>query len=105
MDTLALLVGILIGIISTRVYYQVKNTLELKTIENKVREKLAELKEKVINSRIDEMNGALYLYNTDTGEFLCQAATFPELEKVASTKFPGKLFNISPEQLKFYVKD
>lgn len=99
------IIGLLLGIIAHRTYIKIKHELALKKIERAVVEKMAEFKEKVINSRIDEMNGVLYLFNEDNGEFLCQANTFPELEKLASEKFPGKLFNIPPQQMRKYANE
>lgn len=100
-----LIIGIFLGIIFHSSYIKIKHELELKKIERAVMKKMAEFKEKVINSRIDEMNGVLYLFNEDNGEFLCQANTFNELEKLASEKFPGKLFNIPPQQMKKYANE
>lgn len=100
-----LIVGIFLGMMLYSSYIKLKEALELKRIEKKVTEKLNEFREKVINSRIEELQGCLYLFNSDTDEFLCQASTFDELEKIASEKFPGKLFNVPPDQLKKYIKD
>lgn len=100
-----LFIGIMIGIVLHRTFIAIRHELAMKKIEKAVENKLSEFKSKVINSRIDEMNGVLYLYNSDNDEFLCQANSFTELEELARTKFPGKLFNIPPQQMRKYVNE
>lgn len=104
-DFMQIIVGMLLGAAMYSLFVKLQNYLLLKDVEKRVTSRLEELKSKMINSRIDEVNGALYLYSEDNGEFLCQANSFPELEKIASEKFPGKLFNIPPHQMRKYENE
>lgn len=83
----------------------VKERMEIKKLEDGIIERLEKFKEKVIPSRIEEENGVLYLYNSDTNEFLGQANNFEQLEEAMMAKFPGKLFNVPKEELSKFIKD
>ena len=83
----------------------VKERMEIKKLEDGITERLEKFREKVIPSRIEEENGVLYLYNSDTNEFLGQANSFEQLENAMMEKFPGKLFNVPKEELSKFIKD
>lgn len=83
----------------------IKEQMEIKKLERGITERLEKFREKIIPSRIEEENGVLYLYNSDTNEFLGQANSFTELEQTMMTKFPGKLFNVPKEELSKFTKD
>jgi len=83
----------------------IKDKIEINKLERGITERLEKFREKVIPSRIEEENGVLYLYNSDTNEFLGQANNFDELEKSMADKFPGKLFNVPQDELRKYLKD
>lgn len=50
-----------------------------------------------IKVELDE--GQIYIYNKDTSEYLASAQTASELETILSSKYPGKLFSASTEDL------
>jgi len=81
-----------------------KQIIELR-IEKEIDEKVKILKEKIIPSRIEESNGLLFLYNSETNEFLGQGANADELETSVKSRFPGKLFNIPQDQLDKHFKE
>lgn len=83
----------------------IQEQMEINKLERGITERLEKFREKVIPSRIEEENGVLYLYNSDTNEFLGQANSFEELEKAMMDKFPGKLFNVPKEELSKFTKD
>lgn len=85
--------------------HSIKEQMAINKIERGITERLEKFKEKIIPSRIEEENGVLYLYNSDTNEFLGQANSFQELETAMSAKFPGKLFNVPKEELSKFMKD
>ena len=93
----AVIVGMLIlaalNIIAKSRLKQVEETLE-KTLKN--------LKDRIINSRIEEVNGYLFLYNRDTNEFLGQGKDLKELNDVVMKRYPDKLFNVPQEELSKY---
>lgn len=83
----------------------IKDRMEINKIERGIKDRLEEFRSKVIPSRIEEEKGVLYLYNSDTNEFLGQANSFDELEEAMAAKFPGKLFNVPKDELSKFIKD
>lgn len=75
-----------------------------KRIDKVLDEKIKEIKEKIIPSRIEEANGCLFMYNSETNEFLCQGKDMNELEQNARAKFPNKLFNVPQDELNKFLK-
>ena len=47
----------------------------------------------------------LYIYNKETEEFLGQAHTMKELSDVLEKRFPGKLFNVSQDEIDKHLKE
>lgn len=103
---LELISSFVLGFIVCKVYISFGVYKENLKLEQQITEKLAELKSRIIPSRIEEADdGSLFLYNSDTNEFLGQGKTADELETNVKKKFPNKLFNIPPEQLNKYMKE
>ena len=46
----------------------------------------------------------LYLYNSETEEFLGQGKTMQELNDAVRSRFPDKLFNVPQEELDKFMK-
>jgi hypothetical protein len=59
----------------------------------------AELKEKVVDITVEKSGDLYYVYKKDDGTFLAQGANMDILSDILTEKFPGKLFNCSPEDL------
>lgn len=98
-------VGFFIGVIFTRLIIIIEKERKLKEIDKVVSEKIEELKSKIIPARIEEANGLLFLYNSETNEFLGQGTNANTLESSVKARYPGKLFNVPQEQLDKYFKD
>lgn len=94
--------GLLAGILLTNIISAIKVRLEVQELDKQFKEKLEKLKEKIIPSRIEEVNGSLFLYNKETNEFLGQGKTLDDLESNVRLKYPNKLFNVSQTELDKY---
>jgi hypothetical protein len=106
MDTLiACIVFFVFGYWLSGFIRDIKEQMEIKKLERGITERLEKFREKVIPSRIEEENGVLYLYNSDTNEFLGQANSFEQLEEAMMAKYPGKLFNVPKDELSKFTKD
>ena len=100
-----LLIGGFIGYAIRGIVYEYVRLKALKELDSSISERLKSLKEKIVPSRIEEDNGVLFLYNSETNEFLGQGTTFEELESVMKEKYPNKLFNVPQSEIDKYVKD
>jgi hypothetical protein len=60
---------------------------------------LDEFKKKVIDITIEKSGDLFYVYRKDDGTFLAQGTDIEKLSDILVEKFPGKLFNCSPEDL------
>lgn len=85
-----------------KVSYAIKQYHMLKKIDQELNEKLKTIREKIIPSRIEEVNGTLFLYNSETNEFLGQGKNFEELELAVRSTYPNKLFNVPQSELSKY---
>ena len=94
--------GIFVGVTLLSFFNAIRLRMEIKELDNLLKQKIESIKEKIIPSRIEEENGILYLYNKETNEFLGQGKTFTDLEKNVREKFPNKLFNVPQEELNKY---
>jgi hypothetical protein len=65
---------------------------------------IKKFREHVIPSRIEEVNGRLFLYNRETEEFLGQGTTFEELNNHIKERYPNKLFDVPEGELAKFVK-
>lgn len=102
---IGIFIGFFLGWFFTRIVDVIDKKRQLDKLNEMIDEKIEEFKEKVIPSRIEESNGLLLLYNSETNEFLGQGRSADELESTVKARYPGKLFNIKPEQLDKYFKD
>jgi len=60
---------------------------------------LQEFKSKVINIRVEDHEGQFFVYAKDDGRYLAHGENMSKLSDILTEKFPGKLFNASPEDL------
>ena len=60
---------------------------------------LDEFKKKVIDITIEKSGDLFYVYKKDDGTFLAQGPDIDKLSDILVQKFPGKIFNCSPEDL------
>jgi hypothetical protein len=102
---LCLVGGVVIGHVLTRAYDAYVSTQLDRELTEKLKARLAQLKERIVNSRIEEVNGSLFLFNRETDEFLGQGKDIYELEENVKNKYPNKLFNVPSDQLEPYMKD
>lgn len=58
-----------------------------------------EFKKKVIDITIEKSGDLFFVYRKDNGTFLAQGTDINTLSDILVEKFPGKLFNCSPEDL------
>ena len=60
---LCLVSGVVIGHVLTRAYDAYVSTQLDRELTEKLKARLAQLKERIVNSRIEEVNGSLFLFN------------------------------------------
>jgi len=72
----------------------------LAELEGDIEETVETIRKNVIPIRIEMHNGAYYIFNTDTDEFMAQGVTRPELELELAKRHPEKRFIATPENLK-----
>lgn len=60
---------------------------------------LDEFKKKVVDITIEKSGDFFFVYRKDDGTFLAQGTDIEKLSDILVEKFPGKLFNCSPEDL------
>ncbi len=99
-----LILGIFIGVIGVKLFMTIEMYFMEKTLEKKVEKILTDFRKNVINSKIEVENGIYFMYNRETNEFLGQAKTFEELDKVMREKYPNKLFNVPHSELMEVMK-
>lgn len=58
------------------------------------------IKENTIPIKIEKHGEALYVFNSESDEFMGQGMTRDELEKELAKRFPNKKFNATSENLK-----
>jgi hypothetical protein len=97
------LVGLIVGVIGTFIVIDIvakaAQKLGDKDLDDKIEKGLTKLRETIIPSRIEHVNGMLYLYNKETNDFIAQGKDFEELNENAKKRFPEKLFNVSQAEI------
>lgn len=97
------LVGLIVGVVGTFIVIDIvakaARKLSDKTLDAAVEKGLTKLRETIIPSRIEHVNGMLYLYNKETNDFIAQGMTFEELNENAKKRFPEKLFNVAQAEI------
>lgn len=58
-----------------------------------------EFKSSVVNIRVEDHDGQFFVYRKDDGSYLAHGETKSILEDILNEKFPGKMFNATPEDL------
>lgn len=59
-----------------------------------------DVKKDIINITVDfDTSGEIFIYKKEDGSYLAHAKNRDELEDILNGKFPGKMFNASPEDL------
>lgn len=98
---------ILMGFLVISVIRSISATMHQKQMEmldDKFKEGMEKLKQTIIPSTIEEANGMLLMYNSETNEFLAQGKTMQELNENAKLRFPDKLFNVPQEIIDKHMK-
>lgn len=71
------------------------------TIVKKAKEEyLEDVKSSVVNVLVEKANDVFYIYAKEDGTFLAQGKNIDELTDILNERFPGKMFNVTPEDLK-----
>ena len=96
--------GILLTLVIVRLIVNVIRHIKEDELDQKIKDGLSKLKESIIPSRIEQVNNMLYLYNSETEEFLGQGKTMQELNDAVRSRFPNKLFNVPQEELDKFMK-
>jgi hypothetical protein len=89
-------VGFSIGF-KFREYVAIRKFQQYNTeFNDKLREKY---KENVIHIKVEDVNGVFFVYKKDDGSYLAHGENMTKLEDILNEKFPGKMFNATPEDL------
>lgn len=69
-------------------------------LEKKYSDHLIEtFKKDVIDIRVEDSDGSFFVYRKEDGSYLAHGETMKKLEDILNDKFPGKMFNATPEDL------
>jgi hypothetical protein len=96
MELIIAIVGFVVGWY-VREWHAMRKVDQL--IDNMNTKMVEEFKSKVINVTVEKSGDFFYIYRKDDGTFLAQGTDIDKLSDILSEKFPGKLFNVSPEEL------
>lgn len=95
-----IIIGVILALAALNIIARIYLDIKEKQLDDAIKDGLAKLKETIIPSKIENVNGRLFLYNCETNEFLAQGNNLQELNDAARSRFPNKLFNVPAEQLK-----
>lgn len=99
----ALIIVFIFGFICVLIGWKAREYHAMKAISKAVNEitenTIEEFKSKVVNICVEDHGGQFFIYAKDDGSYLAHAKTKTLLEDILNEKFPGKLFNASPEDL------
>lgn len=71
-----------------------------KYLEEMKMDVMDDMKSSLINITVDFTDsGDIFVYKKEDGSYLAHGKTRNELEDILEVKFPGKMFNASPEDL------
>ena len=70
-----------------------------KMVDDISKNTLEEFKKNVVNIRVEDHDGLFFVYDKEDGSYLAHGENKTKLEDILIEKFPGKLFNASPEDL------
>ena len=101
---LGLLCGVLVIALFIIILVNALARARIKYIEQRVEEGIKAFRARVIDSKIEEHDGFLRLYNKNTDEFLGQGKDLRELNDAVMKRYPDKLFNVPQEELSKYEK-
>jgi hypothetical protein len=72
----------------------------IKEFEDQLNETMIEeFKSKVIDINVEDHDGVFYVYKKEDGTYLAHGPTMESLEDILTEKFPGKMFNATPDDL------
>lgn len=95
-ELLIFFAGFLIGWFA-REWYALR---KVETIIQEMNENLVtEFKSKVVDVTVEKAGDVFYIYRKDDGTFLAQGSDINKLSDILIEKFPGKMFNVTPEDL------
>ena len=73
----------------------------VKSIVEKARQEYIEdIKNNIVDVKLEKAGDMYFIYSKDEGTFLAQGKNMEELEDNLTSRFPGKMFNTTPEDLK-----
>lgn len=103
---LAVIFGAVLGYFIASVVNRYREILAIRELDENISTTLKRIKDKIIPARIEEEEGGvLFLYNSETNEFLGQGVNFEELENAVKTKYPSKIFNVPQAEIDKHFKD
>lgn len=69
-------------------------------VEEMFDKQIDEAKKNIINITVEDVDGQFFIYAKDDGRYLAHGESMSKLEDILNEKFPGKMFNATPEDLK-----
>lgn len=61
---------------------------------------LKEFKSNIVDIKVEDHDGQFFVYKREDGSYLAHGETKTKLEDILNEKFPGKMFNATPEDLR-----
>lgn len=102
---LAVIFGAALGYFVANVVHRYKEIAAIRELDDNINETLKKIKDKIVPARIEQHGLMLYLYNSETNEFLGQGVNFKELENAVKAAHPKKIFNVPQSEIDKYFKD
>lgn len=100
----SILIIVIFGVSCFLLGWKLREVRAKAIVEQMKRELVSEaeqaLKSSTINIKVEDHNGEFFIYRKDDGSYLAHGKNMNTLEDILNDKFPGKMFNASPEDLK-----
>lgn len=64
-----------------------------------LKSKITEFENNLMHIRIEDDQGEFYVYAKEDNKYLAHGKSKANIENILNEKFPGKLFNASPEDI------
>lgn len=90
-------IGVLLGWKFREIY---ANYIMLKLVNKMIAAEMDNLKNRIIDVKIEVDKGEFFVYRIDDGSYIAHAQTKNSLEKILNEKFPDKIFNATAKDLR-----
>ncbi len=97
---LSFIVGIVLYVLGFKRGYEYREQEATKKISETIDRMEEEFNESMIRVKVEKVGDIMYVYNESTDEFMAQGRNEIELAEILKTRYPGKRFSASENNLK-----